>query len=166
MTLIKQAIDDLDRGRLWEYRLPRVAATEEQLRDLEKALGEPLDPAYRLFLSFAGGWPAFLQEIDLFGPEDLLGGPSNQTAGAMLSYIEESVLEAAGMRREDLIPIAVSRHDLDLFVIRRPSARQPGEVLWLAGSVIDRYPNFDEYFLAMMDHNRRELERLRATASA
>lgn len=166
MALIRQAIDDLDRGRLWEYRLPRAAATEEQLRDVEKALGEPLDPAYRRFLSFAAGWPAFYQMVDLFGPEELLEGPRRRAAAERLGHIETSVLKAAEVRREELLPIAVSRDDLDLFVIARRSAKTPGEVLWLAGDLIDRYVTFDDYFLAMMDYNRRELERLRMTASA
>jgi hypothetical protein len=35
----------------------------------------------------------------------------------------------------------------------------PGVVIWFAGYEIERFANFDEYFLAMMDYNRRELRR-------
>jgi hypothetical protein len=36
----------------------------------------------------------------------------------------------------------------------RRSASQPGMVVWLAGSEIDRFPSFDEYFMAMVDYDR------------
>src|SRR5260370_25445562 len=44
MVRIKQGIADLDRQGIWEYRLPAVAATEEELKAVEQDLGEELDP--------------------------------------------------------------------------------------------------------------------------
>lgn len=54
------------------------------------------------------------QTIDLFGTEDLLGGPRFEHATEMLSYAEEDMLDAGGLRREQLIPIAASPVDVDL----------------------------------------------------
>jgi hypothetical protein len=34
----------------------------------------------------------------------------------------------------------------------------PGVVIWFAGEEIDRFFDFDEFFLAMVEYNRRELE--------
>ncbi|MFL2443764.1 SMI1/KNR4 family protein, partial [Bacillus thuringiensis serovar israelensis] len=34
---------------------------------------------------------------------------------------------------------------------------RPGEIIWFAGEEIDRFENFDEYFLAMIDYNREEI---------
>jgi len=38
-------------------------------------------------------------------------------------------------------------------------------MVWLAGHEIDRFPSFDEYFWAMADYNRLEVQHLRAAAS-
>lgn len=164
LVRIKQAIDDLDTKHLWEYRLPAVAATESELRAVEDHLGEALDPEYRAFLQCAGGWPAFYQMVDLFGPADLLGGPRFQQALTMLGYVEEAVLNSAGLRRQDLLPIAATPVDLDLFVMTRHSSLQPGCVIWLAGYVVDRFPSFGEYFLAMTEYNQLEIQDLRAAS--
>ncbi len=160
MVRIKQAIADLDRQGIWEYRLPAVAATEEELKAVEQNLGEELDPEYREFLAYAGGWPAFLQTIDLFGPNDLLGSERFRHAQEMLGYVEPKIIEALDVKREHMLPIAASPVNLDLFVITRRAALKPGEVIWLAGYEIDRFPDFDEYFLAMMDYNRGEVDAL------
>jgi hypothetical protein len=47
----------------------------------------------------------------------------------------------------------------------RRSASQPGMVGWLAGSEIDRFPSFDEYFIATVDYNRLEVQHLQSEAS-
>jgi hypothetical protein len=166
LVLVKQAIQEADKSGLWEYRLPAVAATLGQLAAVEAAIGGPLDPSYRTFLENAGGWPAFWQTVDLFGPEDLVGGPRFQHALEMLRLVEDSVLESGGLHREALLPIAASPVDLDLFVMTRRSSPSPGQVIWLAGSEVDRWPNFDEFYLAMVDYNRLELQHLKGGADA
>lgn len=165
MVLIRQVLQDLDTRHLWQYHLPKVAATEEELLAVEARLGEPLDPEYRSFLRCAGGWPGFYQSVDLFGPSDFMDGPRFHQALALLSLIEDTVLVEVGLTREDLLPIAATPIDLDLFVMARRSTSCPGTVIWLAGREIDRFPNFREYFLAMMDYNRQEGQELREAAS-
>lgn len=160
LVLVKQKLAELDTKGLWQYRLPAVAATETKLKSVEAYLGEALDPAYRAFLLHADGWPAFYQTVDLFGSEDLMGNDRQHHATEMLSHVEESVLTFGGLRREELLPIAASPVDLDLFVMTSRLAAQPGMVVWLAGSEIDRFPSYDEYFLAMVDYNRLEVQRL------
>ena len=59
-----------------------------------------------------------------------------------------------------ILPIAATPIDLDLFVMARRSTSCPGTVIWLAGREIDRFPDFREYFLAMMDYNRQEVREL------
>lgn len=166
LVLVKQKINELDAQGLWEYRLPRVAATPTQLDAVETVLGEPLDPGYRGFLEHASGWPAFWQTVDLFGAEDLLGGERFRHATEMLTYVEENVLTSGGLRRAELLPIAASPVDLDLFLIMRRSSPSPGVVVWIAGSEVDRFPTFEDFFVSMADYNRLELEHLRGTADA
>ncbi|MBL2434413.1 SMI1/KNR4 family protein, partial [Klebsiella pneumoniae] len=47
--------------------------------------------------------------------------------------------------------------DKDLFVLCLPNSSRSGEIIWFAGEEIDRFKNFDEYFLAMVDYNREEI---------
>jgi hypothetical protein len=164
MALVKQKLAEVDTEGLWEYRLPRVAASQERLAQVEAHLGEALDPSYRDFLRHADGWPAFYQTVDLFGSDDLLGGDRLRHAEEMLGYLEDEQL-AADRAGQDLLPIAASPVDLDLFVMTRRSSSRPGMVIWLAGSEIDRFPSFDAYFLAMVDYNRAEVANLQAGAN-
>jgi hypothetical protein len=160
LVSIKQALADVDTEGLWENRLPRVAASEDELKAVENNLREALDPEYRAFLLHAAGWPAFWQTVDLFGPQELLGGGAFGYATEMLGYIEDAVLSQVGFDRAELLPIAASPNELDLFLMTRPSSRSPGHVVWLAGGEVDRFPSFQEYFMAMMDYNRLELRNL------
>lgn len=159
MVYIKQAVADADKAGLWEHRLPGVAASEEEVQDAERALGFTLDARYRDFLRFANGWPAFYHDVNLFGTRELVSGMGRQE----LSYIEAEALAQAGVDAAGLLPIAVSQNDLDLFVLGMPSAPNAGEVLWFAGGLIDRFPDFEEYFLAMADYNRLQVDRLKAS---
>lgn len=158
---IKQRMSQLDVDHLWKYHLPEVAATQDQLDQVEAYLGEPLDAHHRQFLELAGGWRAFQQNVDLFGPADLLGSEFFQVAQSRLDDLEDSVLVQSGHGRAQLLPIACSQHTIELHVIVRPSAPEPGTVIWFNGYEIDRYPTFDDYFLAMVEYGRREVEFLK-----
>lgn len=160
LVMIKQRIDELDESNVWQYRLPRVAATEEQLVFVEAAVGEPLDGQYREFLTYAGGWPCFYQYVDLFGPDELIGGERRDAAMAKLDEMLEPADEARGLVLDFLMPIADTPVDRDVFAIMRQGSATPGVVVWLAGGEIDRFPTFEEYFLAMMDYNRLEVRDL------
>ena len=80
----------------------------------------------------------------------------------LLQELEDGVLVDSGYRRDQLLPIACSSVNLDLFVITRLASRSPGTVIWYNGREIDRYKDFDEFFLAMMEYNRLEAEDLKA----
>ncbi len=157
LVFVKQRIQELDRDSLWEHRLPRIAATEEQILECESHIGERLPDSYRSFLKFAGGWPAFYQAVDLFGPDDLYGGPRYLRAEKMLEDIAQDALTASGVSRRDLIPIAATPVDLDIFVLTRRATETPGVVLWFASREIDRFSDFTQFFTAMIDCNREEI---------
>lgn len=159
LVYVKQALAEVDTRKLWPHHLPSVAATAEQIDAVEKALGMELDAKYAHFLRHADGWRGFFQTVDLFGTGDLLGSEKMLAAKEMLGAVDDGVLSATKNRREDLLPIAATTLDRDLFVLTLPSSAAPGEVLWLAGELIDKFPNFDEFFLAMVDYNRAEVTR-------
>lgn len=157
--LVKQKIAEVDVDGLWENTLPEVAATENQLQALEERMGYGLDPQHRAFLKHANGWRAFEQHVDVFGIDDFVGGPRAERAAALIESLEP-LKELCGFGKADLLPIAVSSDDIDVTVMTRPHTTTPGKVLWLAGGVIDTFTGFDEWFLAMVDYNRQEYQRL------
>lgn len=157
--LVKQKVAEVDVDHLWESTLPEVAASPDQLRVLEARLGYALDPQYREFLLHANGWRAFEQRVDIFGAEDFLGGPRAVRAIALIESLEP-LEPLCGFGKHDLMPIAVSSDDIDVTVMTRPHTKEPGKVLWFAGGLIDTFAGFDEWFLAMVDYNRQEYQRL------
>ncbi|MEU8238909.1 SMI1/KNR4 family protein [Actinoplanes missouriensis] len=147
------------RDDLMAYPLPGVAATEEQIAAAEREIG-PLDPQYRVFLGFADGWQGFLQETDLFGTAQLRGAAPMGTARRQLDVLEDEVWEHLGVRPDDVHVIGASETTTDLWLISRPGTPRAGEVVWFWGSDLERYPDFGEFYLTMVDYNRLELQRL------
>lgn len=157
--LVKQKIAEVDVDGLWENTLPEVAASENQLQELETWLGYRLDAQHRAFLLTANGWRSFMQDVDVLSITDLKGGPRAERATMLIESLEP-LKELCGFRKQDVLPVAVSSDGIDVMVMTRPHTDTPGKVLWLAGGLIDTFPGFDEWFLTMVDHNREEYQRL------
>lgn len=155
---IRQRLQELDRVPLWSYPFPRVAASTTTIEEAETALGAPLDASFREFLRHADGWPSFYQDVDLFGTADLLTGPVHDAAQEGLVVLDAvGALDRLGFSANDLLPIAASLLQTDLFVLVRADPDLPARLLWLAGDLVEEYPSFDDYFLAMLDYQRRQI---------
>ena len=160
MIQIRQKMEDLDANGLWRYHLPRVGAAESAVKDTEGALKERLPDDYRDFLLHADGWPGFYQNVDLLSTSQLHDRQGMPHAYQQLDDLEPDVLKASGLRRQDLLPIAASTNDLDLFALARRSSPLPGTVIWFAGREIDRFPSFTDFFRSMIEYNKLEVDRL------
>ena len=162
LFLVQEEMRRLDKLGVWQYYYPELAATEEQLVVVEAYLGHPIDKSYRDFLLCANGWKGFIQTVDLFGTGDLMGSGLMDYANAMLEILDnENVIESSGFLITDLLPIAATTKDKHLFVITHSNSSQPGIVIWFINEEIERFLNFEEYFLAMTDYNRLEIEGFR-----
>lgn len=164
---VKKRLAEANEGKRpsWPFHSPNEPATEERLRVAELHLGHRLDDRYRAFLSHADGWQGFFQTVDLFGTSELLCTEHHNKAMEILLSIEDFG-RLTGFEMPDFLPIAVSECDIDLFLIANSKSKSPGTVLWLAGGLIETYSSFDEYFLAMVDYNRREIQRFEGKLSA
>lgn len=160
MVQVKQALSEADLQGLWEFHLPRVAATAEDLKRVETALGVRLDSEYREFMTYADGWPAIFQSVDLFGTEDLIGGPRMMLAKQAVASLEASALGQSGLSGAQLLPIAATGVDLDIFLSPVVDGLQQPAVIWFAGSEVDRFATFRDFILAMLEYNTRELKML------
>lgn len=164
--LVKQAMSELDKEGIFPYHMPEVAAYEEEISRVERQLCYPLDDGFKGFLRCANGWRAFWHSADLFGTNDLLAGDRKNIGDFLLSMLPDAVISTAGFSRTDLLPICATNLDKDLFVIARPSSVLPGTVIWFAGEEIERFATFDDYFLAMVEYGRQDVNWLKQRATA
>ena len=67
-----------------------------------------------------------------------------------------------GLGKHQLLPIAVSADDIDVMLMPKPDTECTGKIFWFAGGLIETFVGFDEWFLAMVDYNRQEYQRLLA----
>lgn len=153
---IRSQLMEADKERLWEYHLPCLATTEDEIGKIQEKMHICLSEEYKMFLLCANGWPCFYQMVDLFGTNELISGKMSH-AWKMLSYECENNKELLEMKNY-LLPVAASRTDMDLFVMVLKKGKQFGEIIWLAGGVIDRFETFTDFFKSMIEYNKLDLE--------
>lgn len=157
--LVKQKIHELD-GGLWPFHYPELAASDEQILMIETQLGYQLPAEYRRFLRCSNGWQGFYLNVDLFGIDDLLGSPRMDRATEILDWLVADTSVSATSSKSELLPIGLSQEDNTLFCLATPLHSHPGQVIWYSGKLIDSFPDFCEFFLAMCDYSRLEVQRL------
>lgn len=157
-VLVHQRLRELDAKGFWKYPLPEVAASEDEIDATEKDLGYQLDPHYRQFLRYANGWRSFWQDVDILGTTGLARGVVMEAARAQLAAVgSELFVGDVGLGIADVLPIAASALQSDMFLLGLPWSKAPGVVIWFAGYSIERFPNFDEFYLSMLDYNRHQI---------
>lgn len=156
---VQQACMRVDVDELWEYSLPELRASEQEIADAEKRLGFRLPEQYRSFLQYANGWQYFYQDVNIFGTGELLAGELHDEAEELLEVAKE-VLPPLEYDLDCFFPIAASMTQIDLFVIGKVGSPWEGQVIWIAGDIIDEYESFLEYFRSMVAYNKLEAEEL------
>ena len=159
--MIVQARMEADWKGLWDYALPHVHATEETVASTEAQLGFRLPESYRGFLLASNGWPYFYLDMTAFSTSDLLGGELHK-AGQIPLELEECVeaMAADGVIAADHFPVAASLESIDVALMGKPGTPAEGTVSWVRGEVIERYDDFLDYYLSMMELNKLDIARL------
>ena len=160
--MIIQARMEADWKGLWDYALPHVHATEETVASTEAQLGFRLPESYRGFLLASNGWPYFFQDMTIFSTSDLLGGDLHE-AGQIPLELEECVeaMAADGVIAADHFPVAASLESIDVALMGKPGTPAAGTVSWVRGEVIERYDDFLDYYLSMMELNKLDTADIR-----
>ena len=156
---VHQACMRVDVDELWEYSLPELRASEQEIADAEKRLGFRLPEQYRSFLHYTNGWQYFYQDVNIFGTGELLAGELHDEAEELLEVAKE-VLPPLEYDLDCFFPIAASMTQIDLFVIGKVGSPWEGQVIWIAGDIIDEYESFLEYFRSMVAYNKLGAEEL------
>jgi hypothetical protein len=70
------------------------------------------------------------------------------------------VFDIIGVDVHDLFPIGASFPQIDVFAVHKRPAGEGNHVLWLAaGEVVEDYPSFLEFYLAMLNYMREGIQR-------
>jgi len=161
--MIIQARMEADWKGIWSYAVPHVHATEEAVANTEARLGFRLPESYRGFLLASNGWPYFYLDMTAFSTSDLLGGELHE-AGQTQLELEECVeaMAADGVIAADHFPVAASLVQTDVALMGKPGTPAEGTVSWVRnGEVIERYDDFLDYYLSMMELSKQETESIR-----
>ena len=70
-------------------------------------------------------------------------------------------MAAAGVIAADHFPAAASMKSIDVALMGRPGTPAEGTVSSVRGEVIERYDDFLDYYLAMMELSKQETESIR-----
>ncbi len=159
--VIKQHIKSVDSEGLWELKPPRLAASEMELSVAERALGFQFDSEHRLLLQCANGWERFYQNFSIFGTNEYL---NKELAAEVRGVIEEKVFATKisdyQTISDETYALAYSEHDAAAFLIGKPRTSLGGKVIWLSGTVVERFPSIGEWYATMLDYLRLEYTQL------
>ena len=153
--MIVQARMEADWTGLWDYAMPNPKASEETVARTEAQLGFRLPESYRGFLLASNGWPYFFQDMTIFSTSDLLGGELHK-AGQIQLELEECVeaMAAGGVIAADHFTVVASRESIEIALMGKPGTPAEGTVSWVRGEVMQRYDDFLDYYLSMMELNK------------
>ena len=160
--MIVQARMEADWTGLWDYAMPNPKASEETVARTEAQLGFRLPESYRGFLLASNGWPYFFQDMTIFSTSDLLGGELHK-AGQIQLELEECVeaMAAGGVIAADHFTVVASRESIEIALMGKPGTPAEGTVSWVRGEVMQRYDDFLDYYLSMMELNKLDTADLR-----
>ena len=145
---IKKRMKESDKKKIWEYYLPNMAAEEKDIKLIGEQLGIELNDEIKEFWMQANGWNCFYQMVDLFGTEDMLSEKmdyAKKLLSVNLIYQDEFTME-------QLLPIALSRDDMDIFAVVISKNKDYGKVIWYAGGEIERFSSFKIFLNAMIGY--------------
>jgi len=153
--MIVQARMEADWTGLWDYAMPNPKASEETVARTEAQLGFRLPESYRGFLLAADGWPCFFQDMTIFSTSDLLGGELHKAGQIQLELVEcVEAMAAGGVIAADHFTVVASRESIEIALMGKPGTPAEGTVSWVRGEVMQRYDDFLDYYLSMMELNK------------
>lgn len=152
MQMIRSKIKAADRKSIYEYDAPNEPATEDQLENWEHDNNLIIPPSYRDFLLNANGWKNIIQAVELFSIDDLSFDESNQYI-EFLSFSIDNLSDYGN--KAFLLPIGANHESYDLYVMVLDSnSEYCGQVIWVAGEEVERYDDFEHFFISLINGNK------------
>lgn len=161
LYILREHIRKIDTKGLFEYYCPRVRATEEEVLAWESKYHVCLPNSYKNFLMAANGWKCVSQDKDLLSLEELTLLKNDKYIEARDFCINN--LKNTG-NPDLLLPIAASDFSYDLYLlVLDKKTEYYGQVIWVAGEEIERYKDFDSFFLSLIEYNKYNYELITGT---
>ena len=70
-------------------------------------------------------------------------------------------MAADGVIAADHFTVVASRESIEIALMGKPGTPAEGTVSWVRGEVMQRYDDFLDYYLSMMELNKQETESIR-----
>lgn len=148
----RQQAEIWDPQHLFPMKGPKVRASEEAIAQAEEATAFLFSQDYKDFLRHADGWPAFCENMDIFGTSDFLSGEVKRLVERHAAAIR--FMSTLGLDSNDYLAVGGNRNGLDLFLLISANCRNsPGQVIWYKDDEVDRCPSFGEFFSSMIALN-------------
>jgi hypothetical protein len=150
-------IAQADVNSIWGYTGPEPGASELALLEVENSLGFEIPSEYREFLAVSNGWKGFYQDVSLLGADSIVNSEELTRAWELIESADEGSGGLLQVSRQSVLPIAVSKSDIDVFLIGTGGR---GQVRWIAGQEIERFNSFSDFFARMLVYNKDTLNDL------
>ncbi|MEH3077134.1 MAG: hypothetical protein PGN11_10720 [Quadrisphaera sp.] len=151
---IKTQILHADPDDIYGSEPPHLGASDADLDLAELRLSEKIDPQHRQLLQHADGWPRFFISNYLLTSQQL----SDPLVIAQTRKSNELAIEHLDIDLDDWGLIAKDFEGRSTMLIGRTSRPFAGQVLWLDGEEIDRFPTVRDWFESMIAYHREGLE--------
>lgn len=149
---IRERIRAVDLAGLYEYCYPKIAASENAITEWEDSQMVSLPKQYKNFLLAADGWKNVSQDKSLFGLNDL-SLASDSKYVKRLDYCVDNLDSTGDIKY--LLPIGAAEYANDLYLlVLDKSSSFYGNVIWAAGEEIERYNDFDDFFLSLIAYSK------------
>ncbi|VEI16414.1 hypothetical protein [Actinomyces viscosus] len=100
--------------------------------------------------------------MTIFSTSDLLGGDLHKAGQIQLDLPEcVAAMASGGVIAADHFTIVASLESIDIALMGRPGTPAEGTVSWVSGEVVERYDDFLDYYLSMMELNKVNTARIR-----
>jgi hypothetical protein len=158
MGQLREQVSQVDED--FEFTIPHLAATPEQIAAAEQRLGHALDPQHKEFLSYGNGWPEFYMGNTLLSTEELGQGMAwaeiTETLDAFYSSLEDPSVVPP---RSQIYPFSFDPGAATVFAIWKDGPVTDGghPVLWLPAVDTEPYENFFDFFRMVYQEYEDEL---------
>jgi len=132
----------------------RPPATPDQVAELERWMGQPIEPTYAEFLLQSDGMKHFGHFMPVFGWRDWTDGAAPEPGREFRSIIQGGICVDCGLAPDvPLVPVSVNDDGaVGIFMI--PPGTGPGRFFWVGNGDLAFFPTFREIFECEVEPGR------------
>lgn len=140
-----------------EFRAP---ASPEQILTLERLLGSPLPPSYKMFLELHNGSPYFSGELNLLSVEEQKAEWVKETLNMLSMAFDE--IKKENPFENGAIPVLLGNYEPSFLIVDPRTVRPDGEmdfVEFYYGEEINRFKDFTSFLYHKLESQNQLIEK-------